>query len=84
MTGDPRATDKEICEYARDYGYVVLKRLGFFTDSGHTGDTGPRPIASRGTAGTGGALPRLLQALLNCDSELLQGARRPAKRLAED
>ena len=74
--GDPTASDMEICAFAREHGYVVLTNdLDFPQILAHTRQAGPSVVLLRGeplTPETRGSA--LTQALLDCASELMQGA----------
>ena len=74
--GDPTATDAEICAFARREGYVILTNdLDFAQILAHTRESGPSVVLLRGepliTEVRGVAL---LEALHDCESDLVQGA----------
>ena len=71
-TGQPTASDSEICAYARENGYVVLTNdLDFPQILAHTRDSGPSVALLRGGPLTpearASALIRRL-AIVNCNS----------------
>ncbi len=74
--GSASAKDKEICEYARTLGYVLLTNdLDFPQILAHTGAAGPSIVLLRGEP----LLPELrgralLQALADCAEDLARGA----------
>ena len=74
--GDPRASDRDICAYAREHGFVILTNdLDFPQILAHTGDDGPSVALLRGeplVPEVRGAA--LLQALRGCETELDRGA----------
>jgi predicted nuclease of predicted toxin-antitoxin system len=74
--GNPAATDRTICEFAREQSYVILTNdLDFPQILAHTRLAGPSVVLLRGEPltpedrGTS-----LVQALRNCESELAAGA----------
>jgi predicted nuclease of predicted toxin-antitoxin system len=74
--GSATATDREICNYARALGFVLLTNdLDFPRILAHTGDTGPSVVLLRGeplVPEVRGAA--ILQALADCEKDLEQGA----------
>lgn len=74
--GSPTASDAEICTFASEHEYVILTNdLDFPQILAHTRQTGPSVVLLRGeplTPETRGSA--LLQALLDCASDLAQGA----------
>jgi predicted nuclease of predicted toxin-antitoxin system len=74
--GDPKASDTEICAFAREHEYVVLTNdLDFPQILAHTRQSGPSVVLLRGeplTPETRGAA--LWQALQDCASDLARGA----------
>ena len=75
-TGDPTASDADICTFAREHKFIVLTNdLDFPQILAHTRQFGPSVILLRGeplTPETRGAA--LLQALQGCASDLARGA----------
>jgi predicted nuclease of predicted toxin-antitoxin system len=74
--GDPAASDRQICAYARGHGYVVITNdLDFPQIPAHTRESGPSVVLLRGeplVPETRGAA--LLQALEDCAAKPAQGA----------
>lgn len=74
--GSPTASDAGICAFAREHEYVVLTNdLDFPQILAHTRQAGPSVVLLRGeplTPETRGSA--LLQALLDCASDLAHGA----------
>jgi predicted nuclease of predicted toxin-antitoxin system len=74
--GSNSAKDSEICDYAREYAYVLLTNdLDFPQILAHTGQAGPSILLIRGEP----LVPEirgsaLLGALQDCEAELDQGA----------
>lgn len=74
--GDVRASDRDICAYARERGLVILTNdLDFPQILAHTGSDGPSVVLLRGQP----LVPEvrafaLLQALRDCEEELVRGA----------
>jgi len=74
--GSFKAKDREICDYARDYGYIVLTNdLDFPQILAHTKQAAPSVILLRGEP----LVPELrgevlLGVLRECDEELTRGA----------
>src|SRR5215472_4019257 len=74
--GPPAAADSEICAFARKGGYVVLTNdLDFPQILAYTRESGPSVILLRGEP----LVPEvrghaLLQALQDCESDLVRGA----------
>lgn len=75
-TGDPTASDTEICAFAREHGYIVFTNdFDFPQILAHTGQSGPSVVLLRGEPLTPESrCQALLQALQDCASELAQGA----------
>jgi predicted nuclease of predicted toxin-antitoxin system len=74
--GSPTAKDGEICDHARENGYIMLTNdLDFPQILAHTRGTAPSVVLLRGEPLTpearGGALVRAIQ---DCEQDLLQGA----------
>ena len=74
--GSASAKDREICQYAREHGFVLLTNdLDFPQILAHTGDATPSVVLLRGEPLVpelrGGAL---LKALADCESDLVNGA----------
>ncbi len=74
--GSASAKDREICQHAREHGFVLITNdLDFPQILAHTGDARPSVVLLRGEPLVpefrGGAL---LQALADCERDLLQGA----------
>lgn len=74
--GNPQAPGREICAHAREHGFVVLTNdLDFPQILAHTGSSGPSVVLLRGEPLVAEVRrAALLQALLDCESELSQGA----------
>ena len=74
--GDPAASDRQICAYAREHGFVVITNdLDFPQILAHTRESGPSVVLLRGeplVPETRGAA--LLQAFEDCAAEPAQGA----------
>lgn len=74
--GSASAKDREICEYAREHGYVLLTNdLDFPQILAHTGSATPSVVLLRGeplVPEVRGAA--LLQALADCESDIGRGA----------
>lgn len=74
--GPPTATDREICEYARRTGFVILTNdLDFPQILAHTKEAAPSIVLMRGEP----LVPEkralaLLKAISDCEDELLVGA----------
>jgi predicted nuclease of predicted toxin-antitoxin system len=74
--GSPTAKDREICDYARAQGFVVLTNdLDFPRILAYTGDSGPSVVLLRGEP----LVPEvrgvaIVQALADCEKDLRHGA----------
>jgi predicted nuclease of predicted toxin-antitoxin system len=74
--GPASAKDREICEYARTNGFVLLTNdLDFPQILAHTRDTGPSVVLLRGEPLTPEFRGRaLVETLAECQREIAQGA----------
>ncbi len=74
--GPPAASDREICAYAREHGYVILTNdLDFPHILAYTRESGPSVVLLRGEPLVPEACgSALLAALRECESELAHGA----------
>jgi predicted nuclease of predicted toxin-antitoxin system len=76
LVGSITAKDREICEYGRQSGYVILTNdLDFPQILAHTREAAPSVVLLRGEPLVPEARgPALLRALVDCETELAQGA----------
>lgn len=74
--GAATAKDREICEYARAEGYVLLTNdLDFPQILAHTGDRGPSIVLLRGEPLVPESRGRaVVEALADCQDEIARGA----------
>ncbi|HWE49717.1 MAG TPA: DUF5615 family PIN-like protein [Bryobacteraceae bacterium] len=74
--GDPKASDAEICAFARAHEYIILTNdLDFPQILAHTREAGPSVVLLRGEPLTPeDRCPALLLALQECALELEKGA----------
>src|SRR5579863_9585218 len=80
LIGSISAKDREICDYSRQAGFVILTNdLDFPQILAHTRESAPSVVLLRGEPLVPEVRgPALLSALLDCESELAQGGDRHA------